>query len=125
MIATSIEQSKKLLELGINPETADMCFDKGVHSIKAHLECDPIITYFTKDQYNELVDRYVPAWSLNALIELLPEIKGTPFVMQKFKTENNNYYNLEYEGIIMLPYCKSLVDGCVEMIEKLKKENLI
>lgn len=124
MIATSIEQSKKLLELGINPETADMWY-----SYYGNSKYNSTIAYEGQQWFlcqirNSRHDD-IPCWSLNALIELLPEIKGTPFVIQKFKTENNNYYNLEYEGIIMLPYCKSLVDGCVEMIEKLKKENLL
>lgn len=114
---TDLEQSKILTEI-LPLESADMrfCFS---HTL------DGRITGHYPMIGREPSLGTIPCWSLNALIELLPEIKGTPFVIQKFKTENNNYYNLEYEGIIMLPYCKSLVDGCVEMIEKLKKENLI
>ncbi len=46
-VCTSAEQSKRLLELGLKPETADMyIFDNGV---------------------------YMAAWSLHRLIELLPQ----------------------------------------------------
>lgn len=60
-ICTSVEQSKRLLELGLKPETAD-CFHwnyAGVNyvgNITEGLEQDDI-----------------PAWSLNRLIELLPQ----------------------------------------------------
>ena len=60
-ICTSVEQSKRLLDLGLKPETAD-CFHwnySGVNyigNITEGLEQDDI-----------------PAWSLNRLIELLPQ----------------------------------------------------
>ncbi len=71
-LATTIEQSQHLLDLGLSADTADMCFDKGTDLTKAHLECDNFITYFTNDEYPEVADRYVPAWSLGALLELMP-----------------------------------------------------
>lgn len=69
---TSIEQSKKLVELGLNPETADMCYDLGEGETKAHLECENFICYFTNDEYPECADRYIPCWSLGALLGLMP-----------------------------------------------------
>ena len=72
-LATTIEQSQHLLDLGLSADTADMCFDKGTDLTKAHLECDNFITYFTNDEYPEVADRYVPAWSLEALLEVLPD----------------------------------------------------
>ena len=57
-ICTSIEQSKKLIELGIDAKTADMCFlDYNDLSI-----IDGV-----------LEDTDLPAWSLSALLKLLPE----------------------------------------------------
>lgn len=70
-ICTTIEQSKKLIELGIDTSTADMCYDLGGGEEKAHLECDNFITYFTNDEYPEMADRYIPAWSLSALLDLI------------------------------------------------------
>ena len=70
---TTIEESKKLLELGLNSETADACYDVGYGQIKAHIECENFTSYFTNDEYPELKDRYIPCWSLAALIELLPD----------------------------------------------------
>ena len=59
-IATSIEQSKKFIELGIDKNTSDMYYwcgeDLRIGGRKAQ-----------DDDYD------VPAWSLTALLEMLPE----------------------------------------------------
>ena len=65
---TSIEQSKKLLELGLNPETADMCWEQ-------HYNKEPIITvkpYTTKGK--SIGAHCCDAWSLGALLEAIPHI---------------------------------------------------
>jgi hypothetical protein len=54
---TSIEQSEKLLALGLNKETADMCWMYG-----EVLSCNP--PELTVD---------IPAWSLHRLLSLLPQ----------------------------------------------------
>lgn len=59
-IATSIEESKRLLELGIDPNTADMSYD-WIGGKVYDLCLAPCV--------NEMD---IPAWSLGALIELLP-----------------------------------------------------
>ena len=68
---TTIEESKKLLELGLNSETADACYDVGYGQIKAHIECENFTSYFTNDEYPELKDRYIPCWSLAALLNII------------------------------------------------------
>ena len=92
---TTIEQSKKLLELGLNPESADMYFSlweedpnfKEVDMMEsAPFEWKEITVY----------DRALPCWSLGALLELMP----TGAHIEK---RNNNYacyivYNKPYEA---------------------------
>lgn len=79
-ICTSIEQSKKLMELGINVNTADMrygyiapyefsdrIFDGGydeVPYLKDFLRKNP---NFSENEY----DGELPAWSLSALLEII------------------------------------------------------
>lgn len=75
MICTDLQQSRDLIELGIDPKTSDM-----YHSIT---EDDPdyILT-----EINNLInwdeikvyDRAVPAWSIDALAKLLPVYIHTP-----------------------------------------------
>lgn len=63
-ICTSIEQSNKLLSLGLDPSTADMFYAtefgtliaEPPYKVKGHEPCIP----------------FTPAWSLTALLELMP-----------------------------------------------------
>ena len=75
---TSIEQSKKLLELGINPESADMHYNRE-NGIGYSLSVIPFKVFY-KVTYNP--DGIQPAWSLTALLELMP----------------NNYIELTKDG---------------------------
>ena len=63
-ICTTVEQSKRLLELGLEPDTADM----------VHMEIDGSWICITKqgDEEDLPYDLYY-AWSLHRLIELCPE----------------------------------------------------
>lgn len=77
-ICTSIEQSQKLIELGIDANTADMLwtYDFMVNDINGL----NVISEQLKPEEND-----IPAWSFSALIELMPLI---------------NEYNIEYRPII-------------------------
>lgn len=63
--ATTIEQSRKLLELGLDPKSADFAWvgEDGC---------------FVKSSSDEVEDTETPAWSLEALIDALPP--GTAFI---------------------------------------------
>ena len=60
-ICTSIEQSKKLLSLGLDPNTADMFYNLGESQI-------PNVIYGCHEDFK----CYLLAWSLTALLELMP-----------------------------------------------------
>lgn len=72
MVTTTIEQSKKLVELGLKPETADMYW---MHVQGKDINKDfwkvEIIQLWWKP-YKGIKDNYIPAWSLGALLRLLP-----------------------------------------------------
>jgi len=60
---TTIEQSKKLLELGMNPETADMNY---------YYQSD-VRKYITVPMADKPFDEDdLPCWSLSALLEVMP-----------------------------------------------------
>ena len=64
MICTSIEQSQHLLELGLDPKTADMSytyFDKG----------EPLLG-LTPYMLNSRMA--IPSWSLSALLEVISKV---------------------------------------------------
>ena len=66
-ICTSVEQSKRLLELGLKKETADMCWQK----ITLNGE---VITCPAQDVWHcstAITNFHIPAWSLHRLIEMI------------------------------------------------------
>ena len=58
---TTIEQSKKLLSLGLDPNTADMFYHLGESLV-------PNVIYGCNEDFK----CYLLAWSLTALLELMP-----------------------------------------------------
>lgn len=76
-ISTTIEQSRRLLELGVKPETADMYYSNA--GIPAFSNGEYIL--YAKS-YAEVMEKlnnqispfdFIPAWSLHRLIELADE----------------------------------------------------
>lgn len=76
-ICTSLEQSKKLIELGIDENTSDMVY------LKSYFEDDGeynLLVGSYHEGYAErdgktlvpVFDEHIPAWSLSALLELMP-----------------------------------------------------
>lgn len=76
-ICTTMEQSKRLLELGLKPETADMLHYKS-SSMK---EWGILATPYDLGRGFEKV--YQPAWSLHRLIELYRDVEDTSLLMIK------------------------------------------
>ena len=87
MIGTNIEQSKHLLKLGIDPKTADMHYVRKITDFMGN----PVDGKFSVPKYgnteskhaNYMVQNFtdyelLPAWSLSALLDFLPE-KIEPF----------------------------------------------
>lgn len=71
-VCTSIEQSQRLLELGLKPETADMSY--------YILDSEPVLTIGMAQAYREIIKGgkivevqnagIIPAWSLHRLMEI-------------------------------------------------------
>ena len=86
-ICTNVEQSSRLLELGLKPETADMEIEifKGDNSISGYVQKG----YWETEISEELVE-FIPAWSLHRLIELYKDVEDTSL----WSLENVNYNRL-------------------------------
>ena len=71
-ICTTREQSHRLLDLGLKPETADMCYIyKPKHLADTTPEEDWVLEETTP------VGTDIPAWSLHRLIELYSDVEDT------------------------------------------------
>ena len=106
-ICTSLEQSHKLVELGIDIDTADMGWNVFV---------DNTIRLLPINDWNLVKDgsgnvKFYPAWSLTALLELIPN-----YVINKAddKTYANLYYGLKSSH-------DNLVDAAFEMVCQMKE----
>ena len=71
---TSIEQSKKLLELGLSVKTADMVYLKYADSDNPAPRFDGCAPIILMDiPIDEIDCETLPCWSLGALLEMIPD----------------------------------------------------
>ena len=68
-ICTSIEQSRKLIELGIDVNTADMWYQYIGDSFKDGIT-KPL--YFPMVMRDDPTEKDIPSWSLSTLLGLMP-----------------------------------------------------
>lgn len=108
---TSLEQSKKLVELGLDPSTADMHY----YSFRRK---DDVIVW--TPEIGETSKYDIPCWSLAALLDILKYPSLTQDV-------ENKWFIMDWTGA----YPKSKydfdnpVDACYEMIMRLHELNLL
>ena len=114
MISTNQEQSDRLLHCGVSADTADMMFT-------------PHNTLSTEPYKEALKDRgYIPAWSLSALLILLPrkihsgkyeyQLDAAP--MDYGKQWSIGYYCMEKPKVIKgLTRAYNLIECAVQEIE--------
>lgn len=91
-ICTTIKQSKELIELGIDIFTSDR--------------------FYSRDREDELP--IIPAWSLSALLELLPSAT--------LDISDNHGYRIHCRGKFT-EWHVTAVDAAVAMIKRLKEQN--
>ena len=115
-ICTSIEQSKKLIELGIDRNTADMYYTSEYVT--------PSVITGSKDDYST----YIPAWSLSALMELIPRSiisKPNPFSTSYCCRNTESDIESDIEFYTCNITFTDFIDAAFEMVCWLKKENRI
>ena len=135
-ICTSIEQSKKLIELGIDVNMADMYwFNRHIDLTETKYELfivdksDKTIDFFNSYAVAVEKDEIIPAWSLSALLGLIPD---------KIVVNNENYFlnftkkRVEYRGRItwdgqkcISKEAENLLDAIFEMVCWLKENKNI
>jgi len=128
-ICTSIEQSQKLIELGIDVNTADMDYIQFANDPKVY---DCAINIYN----NEHEDNWIPAWSLSALLELIPPYLGEfseGIDFEFSKSMNGKWYSARYFHLNddkAITFNKvvtgdTAIDATFEMVVWLKENNKI
>lgn len=129
-ICTDLEQSKYLQSLGIDINTADMFWDM------AEPEERRMPTVGLISDYYDMEDWAIPAWSLSALLELIPpylgEFKdGIDFGFSK--SMNKKWYSAHYfqfDNSGLATFVKTVtgdtsIDAAFEMVVWLKENGKI
>lgn len=133
-IATTIEQSRRLLELGLKPETSDMHYIRKTTDVMGN----NINADFKEPRFGNVNSKYVkcvvvgftnyetlPAWSLHRLIEMLPykvnKSSNDASLLQITRIKDNCYI-VGYYGykVVEMP----LFEAVIRLIEELIKDNL-
>lgn len=118
-ICTSQEQSQKLIELGIDANTADMYYDVNSYGIQGKPEV-AVGKVWSKD---------IPAWSLTALLSVLPSVITREGKRMFLTLEKAGAYNLYYKSPDRLDELwetkEDVIDACYEMIIHLNELKML
>lgn len=114
---TTIEQSKKLLELGFDPNTADMHWWITHHSHYAGLG-------WSEEFRKKTGSACQPAWSLSALLDEIPQSvitdNGDEYTLQMGKDDDLTYvfgYYCEYTATNVVEFVsQEAVEAAYELI---------
>lgn len=125
-ICTSIEQSKRLIELGIDVNSSDMVYHKELNGT------------YTLRVVNNVLEYDIPAWSLSALLELMPsylfefergiDLNLYPSINRKVwlcSYMPNVIENMKTDKFKQITHADSLVDAAFDMIVWLKENNYL
>ena len=118
-ICTDLEQSKKLLELGIDVYTADMYWKNGVSD--KYIQC---FTPFVSSGTNIDYDYDIPAWSLSALLGLMPKVESMGYEAYPILEHDDEGFAIS-SPIYNTEYYEEPIDAAFEMILELKEKNLL
>ena len=120
MIATTIEQSKHLLELGLDPNTADCMWLVTLRARLHVLDGEPISNYDMWENY--------PAWSLSALLEVMPNNDYWEICLWQYKGQRWQcvFDDVEFSnGETKAFVADTPIDAAYEMVCWLLENNLI
>ena len=119
-ICTNKEQSSRLLEAGVRPETADMYLD----------EFERLVAFeYRRIKSKAYQDTVLPTWSLSKLIDMIPDqIECEGYNYYLFILPRDKEFTIKYSAGSNLAqsYCReSFFDAITEMIEWLIKEGYL
>ena len=122
---TSIEQSKKLLELGLSRESADMTYPWYIEEDGDRFEDGHQITTPKIGKTNWR--GYIPCWSVGALLGLMPKcivVDGDNYFQYIAMGDTVSYCNVKDEKLVLFNY-DFLLDSLFAMVVWLIENNYI
>ena len=135
-ITTTKEQSARLLQCGVDPETADMFYQTPITVSQKRRGEDVLLI---KKSDATLYDTDTPAWSLSALLSLLPtsmmSANGTAYMLELSKLRMHDQWEVQWwfggrrwstsdkSKTYHKLWDKSPIEACVKAIEWLTANN--
>ena len=117
---TSIEQSGILIELGLKPETADMCFWKGTPFLTSYSDATWSIKKELTPDEQKFIEQYQPCWSTDGLLKAMCRVKGYyPCLCRNNETHKFQCCCSKYDT----PEYDNPIDACFDMMCWLFKEH--
>lgn len=121
---TSIEQSKNLLELGLNPESADMIHWKmpkdEYYEHENIIWIDSVNTLRRKGLvgFDETRMEIIPAWSLSTLLELMHRIDEQNATLECCTDDIGKVvsYTIEYWNVKNIGYYNTAIEAAYSMV---------
>lgn len=117
-ICTTKEQSERLLTLGLKAETADMSYQVKIFDPFPQHLVDCVPSLLTHPPIND--ERFIPAWSLNRLIEIMPtyiDVIGDEWTLNILQGKLIAYTTDEKENFLFAQGAVSLYDSIIDAIE--------
>ena len=129
-ISTTLEQSKRLLALGLKTETADLCYSNASVNGPFYTEHFRLCAgnySIAKERLDKINSKYwelIPAWSLNRLIEMCPSYLGChDFVLSHSFVEYTAFNDDGRYRKHPMSVNDNLYDMMIDCIEQLIKDN--
>jgi hypothetical protein len=130
-IATTIVQSKHLLELGLDPNTADMFWKYSASLGNTDINGRIAVSYHD-NLFVGKCDGAIPAWSLSALLEVMPmNINDYDLYITKHKYVDGGYaYNIEYNrgftiSVLHKETNRNVITAAFEMVKWLLEQKIL
>ena len=129
-IATDLKQSEQIAKI-LPIESADMFYYKNIFFGALSAFNGALLPRGNQEIKEE---KMIPAWSLSALMAVLPIKFDWEFETYEFRmriyyySSGEKYYDIGYQGscgCLLYADAKNLVDACVEMILKIKEKELL
>ena len=123
---TTKEQSLNLVKLGLNRDTADMCYYYNFVT-----ETNSEIPAVVVGTLHDTTSNNIPCWSVGALLELMPDIIDNRLVGYRLTIDREGKtFNVSYDSIMtkepVILYAESnFLDAVYQMMCYLLENNLL
>ena len=132
-VCTSLDQSRELMELGLDTNTADMFYAEVLGKDPDEAPCHVISTWgYDKfgdmKEYENRFVRFVPAWSLSVLMGLMPttiQVNDVSFSLGSEVSQEGYSFGYDYDQGKLVFTKDHPIDAAYELIKWLLRRNRI